>query len=62
MKANGTGKEGENRINCVHERKWVRDIKESLDKEKKGTKKKVEGEGVKEAKVRGLHSFLGAHT
>lgn len=39
MKANGTGKEGGNRISCVHERKWVRDIKEGLDKEKKGTKK-----------------------
>lgn len=43
-------------------RKWVRVVKRGLDKEKKGTKKKVEGEGVKEAKVRGPHSFLGAHT
>lgn len=45
-------------------RKWVRVIKKGLDKEKKGTqkKKKVQGEGVKEAKVRGPHSFLGAHT
>lgn len=42
-------------------RKWVRDIKEDLDKEKKGNKKKVEGEVVKEAKVRGPHSFLGVH-
>lgn len=56
-----TAEEGENRMNCVRVRKWVRDIKERLDKEKKGTQKKVEGEGVKEAKVRGLHSFLGAH-
>lgn len=47
--------------NCAQERKWVRVIKDGLDKEKKGTKK-VEGEGVKEAKVRGPHSFLGAHT
>lgn len=38
---NCTAKEGEKeRMNCVHERKWVREIKESLDKEKKGTQKK----------------------
>lgn len=54
----GTGREGEN----MREGKWVRDIKEGSDKEKKGTEKKVEGEGVKEAKVRGPHSCLGART
>lgn len=59
MKINCTAEEGENRMNCVRARKWVRDIKEGLDKEKKWTQKK--GEGVKEAKVRGPHSFLGAH-
>ena len=46
----------------MREGKWVRDIKEGSDKEKKGTEKKVEGEGVKEAKVRGPHSCLGART
>lgn len=57
MKANGTGKEGENRINCVHERKWVRDIKESLDKEKKGTKKKSGGRRSERGKSKGAAFF-----
>lgn len=61
MKENLTGTECENRINIALEEKWVKDKKEGLDKEKKGTQK-VKGKRVKEAKIRGPHSFLGAHT
>lgn len=57
MKINCTAEEGENRMNCVRARKWVRDIKERLDKEKKGTQKKSGGRRSERGKSKGAAFF-----
>ena len=44
-------------MNCVHERKWVSDIKEGLDKEKKGTQKKSRGRRSERGKSKGAAFF-----
>lgn len=43
--------------NCAQERKWVRVIKDGLDKEKKGTKKKSGGRRSERGKSKGATFF-----